>query len=45
MGRRGRRRKQLIDDLKRREYSENLNKKNEIAISGDLGLEKTMDLQ
>jgi hypothetical protein len=43
-GRRGRRRKQLVDDLKKRGYTGNWKRKHNIAFSGELALEETMDL-
>jgi len=39
-GRRGRRGKQLLDDLKEREDSGNLNRKQYVAIYGQIALEE-----
>jgi hypothetical protein len=44
MGRRGRRRKQLQDDLKERKYTGNCKRKLLIALCGELAMEEATDL-
>jgi hypothetical protein len=41
--RRGRRRKQLLDELKEKEDTENWKRKDYIVICGEVALEKSMD--
>jgi len=43
-GRRGRRRKQLLDDIKGREDTGNWKSKHYISLSGELALEVALDL-
>jgi len=45
MGKRGRRRKQLLDGLKEKQHTGNRRRNHEIALCEELALEETTDLQ
>jgi hypothetical protein len=44
LGRHGRRRKQLLGDLRKREHTGNRKRKNQIAISGEVAVKESTDL-